>query len=288
MNTNLLAFESAGPTTLAEVTNPIPQLLFTSNLTELASAALTNNAAALANLFPNLNIISTSNYFVNVLVTNVVPFFTNEPWMPVGTAVLQFSTTIVPTIQTRFVHTFGNLLLLRQTPNGPTLVPITQLPPPNGQSIVTVETDTVGTSAEPFAPAGTVTVGTNSTFTTFLTNSVVGDYILLPTNWCSVDILSKQLTFVTQATNFLGSATNLLSITNSLGFTNAGSTLFINQTLITYYTNQAFVVLPVLCFSNNVSLLQGVDQIKFVRRDFDSLVGRFFTLFTISVFELGD
>ena len=274
--TNLMAYESTGPNTLAEVTNPVPQILFTSNLTQLAQIALTNNAATLQTLFPNLSIIDSSNYFVNVLVTNVTPYFTNQPWMPVGSSVLLFTTNVVPTIQTRFVHTFGNVLVVEQTPSGTTLVPLSQLPAPNGQSIVTVETDQVGTTAAPFGPAGSVVVATNSTFTTFLTNSVVGDYVVLPTNWCSVDILSKQLTFVTQATNFLAAATNSFSITNSAGFTNAGTTLSISQNLITYYTNQAYVVLPVLCVSSNLALFQGMDHLRFVRRDFDSLIGRTF------------
>ena len=206
--TNLVNSESTGPNTLASVTNPVPQLLFTSNLTELAQLALTNNAATLQTLVPNLAIINSSNYFVNVLVTNVTAFFTNQPWTPVGTTVLAFQTNVVPTIQTRFTHAFANLLLLRQTANGPTLVPVTQLPLPNGQSFVTIETDTIGTISDPFGPVGSTTIRTNSTFTTFLTNSVAGDYVILPTNFCSVQILSHQLTFVTSSTNLLASVTN--------------------------------------------------------------------------------
>lgn len=278
--TNLVNTESTGPNTLASVTNPVPQLLFTSNLTQLAELALTNNAATLQTLLPNLSIINSSNYFVNVLVTNVTGFFTNQPWTPVGTTVLMFQTNVVPTIQNRFIHTFANLLLLRQTANGSTLVPVTQLPLPNGQSFVTIETDTIGTVAQPFGPVGATTITTNSTFKTFLTNSVVGDYVILPTNFCSVEILSHQLTFVTAATNVLGSITNSLSITNGLGFTNAGTILQVNQSQINYYTNQAFVVLPVICVASNISLFQGVDRIHFVRRDFDSLIGRTFIPFT--------
>ena len=278
--TNLVNYESTGPNTLAEVTNPVPQLLFTSNLTELAQLALTNNAATLQTLVPNLSIINSSNYFVNVLVTNVTAFFTNQPWTPVGSSALVFQTNVVPTIQTRFIHTFANLLLLRQTANGPTLVPITQLPAPNGQSFVTIETDTIGTVSAPFGPAGNTTITTNSTFTTFLTNSVVGDYVLLPTNFCSVEILSHQLTFLTAATNLVASITNSLVNTNALGFTNAGTILQVNQSQISYYTNQVYVVLPVICVASNISLFQGIDRVRFVRRDFDSLVGRTFTPFT--------
>jgi hypothetical protein len=213
-------------------------------------------------------------------VTNVTAFFTNQPWSPAGSSVLAFQTNVVPTIQTRYIHTFGNLLLVKQTANGTTLVPITQLPLPNGQSIITIQTDTIGTVSAPWGVAGSTTINTNSTFNTFLTNSVVGDYVILPTNFCSVDILSHQLTFVTSATNLTFSITNSLVNTNVLGFTNAGTILQVNQSQITYYTNQVYVVLPVLCVASNISLFQGIDRVRFVRRDFDSLIGRAFTPFT--------
>ncbi len=278
--TNLMAYESTGPNTLAAVTNPVPQILFTSNLTLFASQALTNDAPTLQGLYPNLNIINSSNYFVNVLVTNVTPYFTNLPWAPVGTTILLFSTNTFPTIQTRYVHTFGNLSVLSGTSTSPTLVPLTQVPPPTNTAIITIQTDLIGTTASPFGPAGSVTITTNSTFRTIVTNTVVGDFVILNTNLCSVDILGTQLTFVTSATNFLGSATNSLVITNTGGFTNAGTTLIISQSAINYFTNHAFLILPVTCVASNVALFQGIDRIRFVRRDFDSLLGRFFAPLT--------
>jgi hypothetical protein len=275
--TSLMHFESTGPNTLAAVTNPVPQLLFTSNLTLLAELALTNNAATLQTFFPDLNIISSSNYFVNVLVTNITPYFTNFPWAPVGSTVLALATNIFPTIQTRFVHTFGNLELLSGTPAHPRLVPITRIPPATNKVIITIQTDTIGTAASPFAPAGSITITTNSTFFTVLSNSVAGDFVILPTNLCGVDILKTQLTFVTSATNLIGSATNSLVITNIAGFTNAGTTLVVSQSAISYFTNHAFLILPVTCVASNVALFQGMDRVRFVRRDFDSLLGRFFS-----------
>jgi hypothetical protein len=276
-------FESTGPNTLAAVTNPVTQLLFTSNLTQFAAQALTNDAPTLLGLYPNLSILSSSNYFVNVLVTNFTPFFTNFPWAPAGTTVLLFATNVTPTIQTRFVHTFGNLLVVTHSPSGaPVLTPLTQIPAPNGKVSITIETDTVGLVSSPFAPAGTLTVTTNSTFSTFLTNAVVGDFVILPTNLCSIDILSTQLTFVTKATNSLGSFTNSLNITSTSGFTNAGTTLVFSQSEITYFTNHAFVILPVNCVASGAALFEGIERVSFVRRDFDSLLGRFFQPITNS------
>ena len=278
--TNLMNFESAGPNTLAAVTNPVPTILFTSNLTQFAELALTNDAPTLQTFFPNLNIIASSNYFVNVTVTNVVLGFTNYPWSPAGSTALVSFTNFVPTIQTRFVHTFGNLLIIGGTPAHPVLVPVTQVPPATNRAFVTIETDKVGTTADPFRPAGSITITTNSTFNTFLTNAPVGDFVILPTNLCSAEILATQLTWVTRSTNFLGSVTNSLVITNAAGGTNAGTILIVSQSKITYFTNHAYLTLPVSCVASNVAIFQGMDVVRLVRRDFDSLLGRFFTPIT--------
>jgi hypothetical protein len=158
----------------------------------------------------------------------------------------------------------------------PRLSRLTQLPAPNGKAFITIETDKIGTAADPFAPVGTITITTNSTFSTFLTNAVVGDYVILPTNICAVEIINTQLTYVTLSTNFIGSVTNSLIITNSAGFTNAGTTLVVSQSQINYFTNHVFTVLQANCVPNGPALFGGIDRISFVRRDFDSLLGRFF------------
>jgi hypothetical protein len=274
-------FESAGPNTQAEVTNPVPQLLFTSNLTLLAQLALTNDPVTLQTLVPNLNIINSSNYFVNGYITNVTPYFTNFPWDPVGTAPrLLFATNLVPTVFTRFNHTFGNLLVVSQSPTGAVFVPTTQIPPATNQAFVTIQTATVGTGSQPWGTPGlTNQITTNTTFTTHLTNAVVGDYFILPTNLCGVAILQEQLTYVTTATNFLFSVTNSTSVSNALGGT-TGTFVIINKSQITYSTNHAFVALEANCVASGASLFGGVDHISFVRHDFDSLLGRFFAPIT--------
>jgi hypothetical protein len=196
--------------------------------------------------------------------------------------VLVFATNLVPTIQTRYVHTFGNVLVVTGLPNNPTLVPLTQVPLATNTAIITIERDTIGTAAQPFGPAGSITITTNSTFTTFFTNAVVGDVVILPTNLCSAEILGTQLTFVTKSTNSLGSFTNSLVVSNPSGSTNVGTVLQFNVSQINYFTNHAFLILPVTCVASNVALFQGIEHIRFVRRDFDSLVGRFFTPLTNS------
>ena len=75
-------WESPGPTALSLITNTQPQLLFTSNLTLLASQALTNDAATLQALYPGLIVTSSTNWFETVYVTTLVPYFTNSPYKP--------------------------------------------------------------------------------------------------------------------------------------------------------------------------------------------------------------
>src|SRR5439155_24701782 len=41
------------------------------------------------------------------------------------------------------------------------------------------------------------------------------------------------------------------------------------------FTNHTFVVYPILCLSSNAGLNQGIEKMTFIRRDFDSLLGRF-------------
>ena len=87
-------WESPGPTSLSLITNTQPQLLYSSNLTLLASQALTNDAATLQGLYPGLIVTSSTNWFETVYVTTLVPYFTNSPYDPAYTAPrLNFTTT---------------------------------------------------------------------------------------------------------------------------------------------------------------------------------------------------
>ncbi|HYG34948.1 MAG TPA: Ig domain-containing protein [Clostridia bacterium] len=281
LRANNFNVENAAANTLAYVTNTSPQLLVTSNLTLLASQSLTNSAAALQALYPNLLVTSSSNYFVSVLVTNFTPYFTNFPWDPLGTApALVYATNITPTILTLYSHTFGNVLRLVNSGGRWSLVPLGSIPERNGKSYVTIETATVGVYGNPWEPAGSTRILTNSTYVTYLTNDVVGDYVILPPTWCDAAIIASQLTNVVATTNTLFVATNNLVSTNGTGSTNAGTLLSYGQNIITYYTNHTFVVFPVLCEGTNVALRGGIEKVSFVRRDFDSLLNRFFVPIT--------
>src|SRR5262249_13574835 len=110
---------------------------------------------------------------------------------------------------------------------------------------------------------------------TTVTNRVSGEYIILPTNFCEATILAVQLTNVVIDTNFLGSATNVSFTTNANGLS-VSNVQFAVLNQIDYSTNHTFVVFPTLCLGTNISMNQGIENVKFVRRDFDSLSGTFF------------
>lgn len=275
-----LNVENAGQNTLTLVTNNIPQLLVTSNLALLSSQAYTNNAAALQALYPNLQILGTSNYFTNVLVTNLIPYFTNFPWAPAGTVSLAFLTNTTPIVQTLYQHTVGNVLVLTNANGRLAFVPLTSIPAPPRRSYVTLETSSVAFSNTPFGSPGSGLITTNVTDRTFLTNAFGGDYVILDSNLCDIAILHSQLTNVLTFTNPVAVATNSLIVTNSLGFITAGTVFSFSENLIFYFTNHTFVILPVICDSNNVAIREGVEKINFIRRDYDSLLSRFFTPIT--------
>jgi hypothetical protein len=270
-STNTLASEMTPSDTLWYRTNAVAQILYTSNLTLLASQALTNDPVTLGLLYPGLSIIGGTNYFTNIFTTNATAYFTNYPWDPVGSAAhLAYTTNITVAVGVAYEHVFGNLLTVAYTPNGWATVPITTLPAPSG-AWVTVETTSVGVSNVPWAPAGTVTIRTNTSAVTYRTNAVMGEFILLPTNSCSVQLLYAQLTNVLTYTNLFLTATNTQVATNSTGGTNAGTLLSYTQNFITYSTNHAFAIYPVTCETNSVAKRQGLGRIQFVRHDFENM-----------------
>jgi hypothetical protein len=245
--------EAAGDDTITFITNNTPQLLFTSNLTELATAALTNNAAALSALFPNLQILSTVTIFTNVVTTNAVTYFTNSPFAPANSPAQLVTTTVITTnVTTHFRHQFGNVITNRHSTTG----------------LVTVLTTNISASAcGPFAPANLIC--STITSSTVLTNGVFGDYYLIPTNSCGVSIVSTQLIVNVAVTNLPSIATNAPGVSNI--FNQAFS-----QSVIYNFNQYIFQILPVTCPENTVGLRQGVERIRFEKRDFDSLLNRFF------------
>ncbi|SPE54972.1 putative Ig family protein [Verrucomicrobia bacterium] len=270
LSTNTINFESAGTFTLAQTTNTTPQLLITSNLTLFAQQALTNSDAALLALYPGLVLAApASNSFVLQPVTTLTAYFTNLPWEPAGFFTVAFTTNITLVPEILYTHYYANLFVLGQSSNGlwnaQQVTDITPLVQPN---IMTVQNILV--TASPFGIPGEAQAVTNTTTRHFLTNMVSGEFVLLPTNGCGVAILSTLLTNVVSLTNTLV-FTNAATATNIIGVTNS-----FTQNVITTQTNHFFVYDQIICTASNTALYQGIERITFYRRDFDSLLGRFF------------
>jgi hypothetical protein len=273
--TNNMNIENTGPGTVEFVTNNTPQLIFGSDLSLLAAQALTNDAAALQALFPGLIISSTSNIFTVVTTTNVVAnLVPGPPWAPAGTFQLIFTTNFVRTPQLQFIHTFANLVTFQFINGRWVTVPLTSLSQASGPQIVSFQTTSVTLAAPPFAPANTLAAVTNTTSRLRIQLGPVGEFFILGTNnFCDIQVLSTVLTNIVPVTNILASGTN-----TTVGGTNGfpGQVLQSSLSVVTFFTNHAFVILPVTCPGTNTALFQGIERVSFIRHDFDSLLGRFF------------
>ena len=261
--------EAAGTNTVSFITNNTPQLLFTSNLTELVSAALTNNAATLSALFPGLQIGETVSFFTNVVTTNFITYLTNFPADPYGTTRSVTVGIVSTNIQTWFSHQFLNVYA---TPTiqfvnnlNPTLVPGHVA----SSNLITVLTTNISLSACPPGSPYTGSPCTNISLTSFWSNGIAGSYFILPTNLCSVALISTQLIQTISVTNATVVATNAVGTTNAFGESFSRTTFY-------SFNQYVYVVKPVVCPVNTVGLRQGIEHIRFEKRDFDSLLGRFF------------
>lgn len=270
MRTNNINIEGAGADTETFITNTVPQLLFTSNLTDFAIAALISTPGQLNAQYPDLQIASSTPIFTNVVTTDVIFYFTNFPYDPVGSPAALVSQTVQTTnVTTYWIHEFLNVYI---TPEHQ-LVSNAQIPVVPGHSsatgLLTVLTTNISSSAcGPFVPIGTIC--TNVSLTTETEDEVpFGDFYILPTNVCAISLVSTQLIQTISVTN------ETIVATNAPGTTNAAN-LFFSQTLIYSYDQYTYVVRPVVCPTNSVALRQGIERVRFERRDFDSLNNQFY------------
>ncbi len=252
------------------------QLIYSSNLWTFTSQAYTNDAPALVALYPGLVISSTTNIYTNIWVTNLTAYFSNSPWMPVDAfPQLYFATNRTLTIQTRYIHTFENVYTGISSNGGFELQRITRAPTNTTRVPITVET--ISSTNSPWSPVGSVTYSASSK--TYKTNGVQGDFFLLPTSACGVELIALQATLVTRDTNLIVSATNVVITTTNAGGTGGTNVLFYSQSLITTESNRVWLSYPVECLAggtNVATLRQGMDRMQFVRTSYDSLIGRFY------------
>ena len=138
MATNRINVETVVPGVQQLVTNPVPQILVTSNLALFYAQTLTNSPAALTAIYTNLIITSTNFAFSNVVTTNVTAVLSQPPAAPAGSIAITLVTNFTTNVQPIFFYTFGNLVIYTNFP----------------QSFVTTQTTSIG--AKPPAPAGTL------------------------------------------------------------------------------------------------------------------------------------
>lgn len=264
MRTNNMNVEPAASDALLIHTNTATsQLLVTSNLNLLVAQSFTNSAAELEALYPGLVVAGTTNFYTNVVTTNVTAYFTNHPWQPVGSfASIAFITNRITNVVVQFRHNFANVVTNTYSTTG----------------IIRLLTTNISSQAcqtSPWLPPPPPeTVCTNITVSPpLLVNMIAGDFYIIPTNLCGVSIIATQLVSVIPQTNLV------VVLTNDFGVTNAGPQEY-SESIITYFTNRAFIIHPVVCQTNTVALRQGIEKVTFVRRDYDSLLGRFFAPIT--------
>jgi hypothetical protein len=231
-------------------------LLTTSNLTSLATAALTNDPVTLVGLFPGLVVANSTFYFTNIVSPNIITYTTNIIGAPVGTPpkVVTVTNGFTQTAATNFITTFANVVTNSFQSN----------------SVVTLATTTVGLKTG--STIGSPFVTNTTTKTIVLTNVPSGDFYVIPAGTCGFNILQKFQTNVFATTNLI------VSSTNSSG---ASTT----QIAITRFTNHVYVVQQVLCpfVAPTAAKYEGIENIKFVGIDYnqyDSLLGQFYVPIT--------
>jgi hypothetical protein len=274
-STNNIQVEAAPPDATLYSTNFTTQLLFTSNLTFLAEQALTNPPAVLQALFPGLIVASSTNTWKNVFTTNLTAYFTNSPYDPAGfpPTIIHYLTNITEAVVPQYHDTFANLFTVVFRNGAWRAEPIYDLDNFKRTVDITLQTVTVELVSSPYTPSDVLTLETNTTSTIEAVREVVGDYFILPTNQCGVDVLQRQAIFRTPFTNIIFSVTNTTTLTNGVATT---VPLQVTVQKVSDLVTRAFVVYPINCETSSVALRQGFDQITFVRRDFDSLLNRFF------------
>ena len=179
---------------------------------------------------------------------------------------LAFATNRTLTVQTWYHHTFYNVVTFQLVKGVWTAVPLPDIVSHIGSVLISVQTTVVTNWT--WSPAGTPPV-TNTTTFSYLTNVVAGEYFIIPTNLCGISVVALQATLINYDTNVVASATNApAGTTNSQSFT---------QVVIDSFPNHAFLINPVLCLPNTIALRQGIEKVSFIRRDFDSLLGQFYS-----------
>ena len=115
----------------------------------------------------------------------------------------------------------------------------------------------------------------------FITNNVVGEFFIATSNYCNMLILANELTETNAETNLIYSATNYISYTNSSRQSPtppaAPTSRFIPRTSSPTPQTTSSSPFRSPAVGTNISLREGINTMQFVRRDYDSLLNRFWS-----------
>ena len=197
------------------------------------------------------NVVSGTTLFTGTQTTSTS--FTNHTYViEPGTCepALAYATNYATNIVVQYNTTFANVVTNFFTNN----------------TTETIITTNIG--ACPNGVAGTLC--TNVTIQqVVLTNVPSGDFFIPSAAWCGYTILTTMQTTPVYVTN-------TVTAVIPAGIANIGQQYTV--TTISVYTNHTFLVAPLNCTATptTVSLREGIENIKFVRANYDSLITQFF------------
>jgi hypothetical protein len=205
--------------------------------------------------------LTTSNLtalFLASLTNNPTALQALYPGLVIASVITNFNGT--------FTYTFANIGTNIFTTNTPVQIQVQTIsfaPPGYGS---------------PYGSPSQLT--TNTTTTTVLSNIVSGDFFLIPTNTCGLDIIQTLATNITAITN------SSLAVTN---IPNPTTTNIVSTNIVISSTNYTLLVAPCEFVNNsggtnaNIADYQGIEKAQFVRvsdANYDYQTGQFYQAVT--------
>jgi len=217
---------------------------------------------------PPLLILKTNVAWEMGWTTNVTPYLTNFPWTPVGQpATLVYLTNKYRTFKPSYDYIFGNV--------------ITNIHVPASESEVLYRSWEIVPKAPLWSVIGAVPTTTNYITTVMNDDCPHGEIIILPaTNVAGYHFTGMQFEVVNTLTNLLSDTNNLANPGGALpgqgGGLGAGGAAITNfvgvmEDEVWQSTNHAYLAYPIV-LQTNTMLLGGIDKIRYVRMQGDSLV----------------
>jgi hypothetical protein len=217
---------------------------------------------------PPLLILKTNVTWELGWTTNVTPYLTNFPWTPVGQpATLVYLTNKYRKFKPSYDYIFGNV--------------ITNVHVPTVDSEVLYRSWEVVPKAPLWSVVGEVPTSTNYTTTILNDDFPHGEIIILPSaNVAGYHFTDMQFEKVNTLTNLLTGTNNLANpggaqpgLGGGLGAGGAAITNFVGvmEDEVWNSTNHAYLAYPIV-LQTNAMLLGGVDKVRYIRMQGDSLV----------------